>query len=209
MQRSWQKEDEQYDPEVKKDRSTKYSQLQFYSAFTYNYKGPYIIYERETPFEKFLNNKILKAENEERRSAISQHQTRARSALNLLKESDVNGRFNTQKLQYTKQDNYTRGYKSRGGVDSFRHREETLKLLVPWLKSLPTTPILLKDGAPAHRSRIANDFLDTEKIDKLSWPGHSPKINASEHAWPWIRRHITKDFDLSETVEECKKTVEK
>lgn len=205
MQRSWQQDGERYDEDVKKDRITGYTQLQFYGCFTYNYKGPCIIYERETELEKFFNDEILKAENEERREAVSQHQTRARTALNLLNESDVNGRFNTKKQQYTKKDDYTRGKKSRGGIDGFRHREETLKTIVPWLKALPTTPILLEDGAPAHRSRIATDYLTTERVDKLSWPGHSPEINASEHAWPWIRRHITKDFEISTTVEECKK----
>lgn len=77
-------------------------------------------------------------------------------------------------------------------------------MLIPWMKSLSTTPILPEDGAPAHTSRIANDYLSTERIDKLSWPGHSPEVNASEHAWLWIRRHITHDFQPSTTVEEAK-----
>ncbi|KAF1967057.1 hypothetical protein BU23DRAFT_367887, partial [Bimuria novae-zelandiae CBS 107.79] len=50
--------------------------------------------------------------------------------------------------------------------------------------------VLLEDSAPAHTSRIAKDYLSTYKIDRLEWPGHSPDVNASEHAWPWIRRHI-------------------
>ncbi|KAH8725977.1 hypothetical protein GQ44DRAFT_706227 [Phaeosphaeriaceae sp. PMI808] len=33
--------------------------------------------------------------------------------------------------------------------------------------------------------------------------GHSPDINAEEHAWPWIRRHITKDFSPSICEDEC------
>ncbi|KAB2099601.1 hypothetical protein AG0111_0g12098 [Alternaria gaisen] len=205
MQRSWQKDGERYDEDVKKDRVQKYSQLQFYGAFTYDHKGPYVIYERETELEKFFNDLIVEAENEERREQAGSSQLHARSALNLMSESDVNGRYNTRKQQYTKKDDYTRSIKSRGSVDGFRHREEALKVLVPWLKSLPTTPILLEDRAPAHSSRISNDYLKIEQIDKLSWPGHSPDVNASEHAWPWIRRHITKDFQPSTTVEDTKK----
>lgn len=64
--------------------------------------------------------------------------------------------------------------------------------------------ILLEDGAPAHKSRIAEDFLSVSFIDKLSWPGHSPEVNAAEHAWPWIRRHITKDFKPSTTTLDCR-----
>ena len=108
-----------------------------------------------------------------------------------MNESNINGRYNTKKQLYTKADDYTQGKKSRGGVDGFRHREEVLKKLVPWIKSLPTT-------------LIATDYLITEDVDKLSWPGHSPEINASEHAWPRIRRHITRDFELSTTVDKCK-----
>jgi hypothetical protein len=48
MQRTWMKEEEHYNKDVKKDRVLKYSQLQFYSAFAYNSKGPCVIYEQET-----------------------------------------------------------------------------------------------------------------------------------------------------------------
>ena len=37
----------------------------------------------------------------------------------------------------------------------------------------------------------------------MAWPGHSPDVNVSEHAWPWIRRHVTKQFIPSCTQEEC------
>ena len=64
--------------------------------------------------------------------------------------------------------------------------------------------VLLEDGAPPHKSRIANDYLRVENIDKLWWPGHSPDINASEHAWPWLRTHVTKQFTASCNEKECK-----
>ncbi|KAK7177463.1 hypothetical protein PSPO01_16491 [Paraphaeosphaeria sporulosa] len=38
----------------------------------------------------------------------------------------------------------------------------------------------------------------------MEWPGHSPDVNASEHAWPWIRRHITKEMPQSTCEEECR-----
>jgi hypothetical protein len=100
---------------------------------------------------------MLGVENKERRAIATLAQTRSRAAVNLMNESDINGRATARKSQYTKKDDYTRGLKTRGGIDGFRHREETLKRIVPWLKLLPTTPILLEDGAPAHSSRIALD----------------------------------------------------
>jgi hypothetical protein len=36
----------------------------------------------------------------------------------------------------------------------------------------------------------------------MVWAGHSPDVNAPEHAWPVIRKHVTKGFSLSRTEEE-------
>jgi hypothetical protein len=128
---------------------------------------------------------LLEAGNEDRGEGANMRQTRVRGALNLMNEGDVNGRFKPRKSAYTKAYNYTRGFKSQGGVDGLRHPDEALKKVVPWMKNLNfPPPYLLEDGASAHTSRIAKDYLCTEFIDKLSWPGHSPEINASEHAWP-------------------------
>ena len=57
-----------------------------------------------------------------------------------------------------------RGDRSRGGASLYKEGR---------------APLLLEDGAPAH-------------VQKLSWPGHSPDVNAAEHAWPWIRRHLAR-----------------
>ena len=80
-------------------------------------------------------------------------------------------------------------------------------LIEPWikeLKKLGREPMLLEDGAPAHSSKIANEFLQVSHIEKILWPGNSPEINASEHAWPWIRRHITKGFGPSTCEASCR-----
>jgi hypothetical protein len=145
----------------------------------------------------------LDIENEGRREKAEYAQGVARHALRSLGEPEINSR----KQQYIKKDDYKRGIKSRGGVDGYRHREEALKKVVPWMKKLKDEGrdlILLEDGAPAHTSRISTDYLAVNFIEKLSWPGHSPEINAQEHAWPWIRRHITKDFKPSTCELECR-----
>jgi transposase len=38
----------------------------------------------------------------------------------------------------------------------------------------------------------------------MAWAGHSPDVNASEHAWPWMRSHVTKQFTPSCSPEQCK-----
>jgi hypothetical protein len=64
---------------------------------------------------------------------------------------------------------------------------------------------LLEDKAPAHIAALLNDYLRVKEIDKMWWPGHSPNVNAEEHAWPWIRRSITKRYTPSTTVDKCEK----
>jgi hypothetical protein len=62
--------------------------------------------------------------------------------------------------------------------------------------------VLLEDGALEHKSHIANDYFTVEKVAKMWWVGHSPDVYAAEHAWPIMRKHVTKHFTLSKTGEE-------
>lgn len=123
-------------------------------------------------------------------------------------DDDVNQRYNTRKKQYvpSKMD-YKRGDRSNRGIDGYRHREGALEKLVPWINSLKKKGVecvLLQDGAPAYKSRILREYLIVERIEWMLWASHSPEANASEHAWPWMRRYITKDFTPSCTQDECK-----
>ena len=100
---------------------------------------------------------------------------------------------------------YRCGDRARGGVDGYRHREGALQQVIPWIKQLGAQGIkcvLQQDGAAAHRARIPRDLLVTEHVDRLWWPGHSPEVNAIEHAY-WIRRHVTKDFTPSCIGKQC------
>jgi hypothetical protein len=208
MIRTWARDDEVYADDVRHDRKPQDCCLQFFGAFRYDYKGPCHVYFQETKQEKEVAERALAAENTFTRAASNHMQTRARAALQELGELDSNLRDNTKKLQHVKKHDYHRGIRSKGGVDGYRHREGALKKIAPWINSLKNQGIpciLLEDGAPGHKSRIANDYLRVEGIEKLGWPGHSPDVNASEHAWPWLRSHVTKQFTPSCNGEECKR----
>jgi L-lysine 2,3-aminomutase len=73
---------------------------------------------------------LLDAENADRRDAATSQQYTARAALNTMGETDINCRYNTRRRQYTQKDDYTRGFKLRGGVNGLRHRDEALKKVV-------------------------------------------------------------------------------
>ena len=205
MQRAWFRPEEKYDKDVKHDRIQKYCKLQFYGAFTYNHKGPCHIYAQETKAEAQAAEVALTRENAERRKQATSAQYHARAALRAIDPNDRNLR--SRKAQYTKKDNYVRGTRQRGSIDGYRHREEALKKVVQWIQGLRAQGvevILLEDGAPAHNSKIAKDYLSVHKIQRMEWPGHSPDMNASEYAWPWIRRHITKEMPQSTCEKECR-----
>jgi hypothetical protein len=88
-----------------------------------------------------------------------------------MSESDVNHRYNTRKKQYVLSTmDYRRGDCTRGGVDGYRHREGALKKVALWINSLKKQGIkciLLQDGALAHKSRIAQDYLILQHIERL------------------------------------------
>ena len=207
MQRTWCKENERWDEGVKHDRNHKDCALQFYGSFRYNCKGPCHVYYCETKKEKQAAEVALKQENKDVKTRDNKLQIYARQSLSQLSESDVNNRYNTRKKQYVpSQMDYKRGDRTRGGVDGYRHREGALKKVAPWINSLKKKGVkcyLLQDGAPAHKSRIARDYLILQHVERLWWPGHSPEINAIEHAWPWVRRHVTKDFTPSCNEKQC------
>jgi hypothetical protein len=56
-------------------------------------------------------------------------------------------------------------------VDGYRYREGALKKVVPWIRDLKKRGpkcLLLKDGAPAHKSQFANDYLTVKKVEKVA-----------------------------------------
>jgi hypothetical protein len=169
MQRVWCRENERYDDDVKKDRNRKDCCLQFYRAFKYDNKGPCYTYFEETAEQKRSADGELKKENAQRKRDDNILQGNARAALQILRETDSNKRQSTRKKQYVpSKHDYKRGDRSRGSVDSYRHREGALKKITPWINSLKKKGIrclLLQDGAPAHKSRISRDYLTIERIE--------------------------------------------
>jgi hypothetical protein len=117
---------------VKHNRNHKDCYLQFYSAFRYNFKGPCYVYRKETEQEKLNAEAHIKHLNKDTKHQDNKLQIYARTALNQLKESNVNHRYNTRKQQYVPSKiDYKRSNRTRGEVDSYQHQEGALKKVTP------------------------------------------------------------------------------
>ena len=67
--RSWRKADEIYHPDIKRIQIKTYFKLQFYAAFTYNFKGLCHVWFPEKEEEKLAAEEVITEENEGRAGA--------------------------------------------------------------------------------------------------------------------------------------------
>ncbi len=156
--------------------------------------------------EKKLASYLLTIENKARHDLRLHLEAVARPALALLDINVQSKRRDPNKMLI--RDILKRGNRARGGIDGYRHREGVLKLkLVPFTKKVErergVSIEVLEDCAPAHVSKFNTEYMSLHDIKKLLWPSNSPDLNASEHAWSYMRRHISRDYPTSTTMEQC------
>ena len=90
--RAWFLEDEYFHKDVKKPKIRNSCGLQFYGQFTYDKKGPYHIYRKETDKDKQAAKDALNRENEDRKHQREKLIPIARRALRSLREKEANSR---------------------------------------------------------------------------------------------------------------------
>ena len=50
---------------------------------------------------------------------------------------------------------------------------------------------LMHDGAPCHRAKIVSDWLQSNSVNVLQWPGNSPDCNPIENLWCVMKNHVS------------------
>ena len=64
----------------------------------------------------------------------------------------------------------------------------------------------MPDGAPCHRAKSENNFLQQNNVDILDWTGNSPDLNPIINLWHVIKNEVA---DQHPTSTESSKTATK
>ncbi|GFS71485.1 transposable element Tcb2 transposase [Trichonephila clavipes] len=78
-----------------------------------------------------------------------------------------------------------------GSVTAQRYRDEVFEPYVRLFRgAVDPDSIFMDDNAPCQRAVLIDDFLETENIQRMSWPANSPDLNHIEHVWDMLGRQI-------------------
>ncbi|KFM71805.1 Transposable element Tcb2 transposase, partial [Stegodyphus mimosarum] len=96
-----------------------------------------------------------------------------------------------------------------GSVTGQRYRDEFLEPYVRLFRgAVGPDFIFMDDNAPCHRAVLVDDFLETENIQRMSWPANSPDLNPIEHVWDMLGRQIAALSRPPSSVTELKRTLQ-
>ena len=190
----WRTVYEVQDPTCRRVRWKGHSEFMFWGCFSYNKKGPFHIWKKETAAEKraaAIDLEARNAEIEPQNREIWELETAMRR-INITR--NLSGRRPT--WRHTTATGAFIRQKGKGGIDWYRYQKEILKAkLIPFAKrcliSRPGT-IVQEDKAPSHSSKYQDKVWSLSGIIRLLWPGNSPDINAIEPTWFYMKRHTSK-----------------
>jgi hypothetical protein len=167
----------------------------WWSAFSWDHKGPYHIWAKETTAQKKAAQKEIDEYNgaHEMSARIEWELETAMRRLNVNR--NPSGRKPTWK--YTAKRGAMKRTGKAGGIDAIRYRREVLRpKLIPFAKQCqierPNT-VVQEDNCSSHASHFQQELVyDLHSVLRLLWPGNSPDLNMIEPCWMWMKQETTK-----------------
>lgn len=87
-----------------------------------------------------------------------------------------------------------------GSLTGIRYRDAPMVRL--YAGAIGDGFILMDDNARPHRTRIVNEYLQQETIERMDWPAKSPDINPIEHASDLLQRRISNRQNQPNSLQE-------
>ncbi|GFS74656.1 transposable element Tc3 transposase [Trichonephila clavipes] len=96
-----------------------------------------------------------------------------------------------------------------GYATAQRYRDEVLEPYVRLFRGAVGPDFIFKDdNVPCHRAVLIGDFLETEIIQRMSWPANSIDLNPIEHVWDMFERQIAALLHPPSSVTELKRALQ-
>lgn len=87
-----------------------------------------------------------------------------------------------------------------------------LHRLADWLGPVTTPVVVIWDGAPCHKAKVAQGAAAHLGFTLLPLPAYSPDLNPIEGLWKWMRAEVTQNFchaTLRDLFDACKAFVDR
>ena len=188
--RVWWTAKEKYNPTVVRNCWKGFSEFMFWGCFTYNKKGLYHIWEKETPAEKKASKAYIDALNKELEPKLKAEWelSTAMKRMGLRNKGGPKPQWKWDKAH----GKIVRDSK-KGGIDWYRYQKVILmKKLIPFAQSCGPEFYVMEDKAPAHASKHQDQIFIDANVLRLIWCGNSPDLNPIEACWWWMKRRCTR-----------------
>ena len=197
--RIWRDPHETYNTTAIRNRWKGFSEFMWWSCFTWDDKGPWHIWKKETAQERKIADTDLQQLNEALEPLMRQEWelttgvNRSMSLRGQPKGKKPVWKWNKKNGKLVRD--------SKGGIDWYRYGKLiVLQKIIPFLRQCEFSRatqnifepmIVQEDNATPHAHVNTRKIYVMANVERLLWPANSPDLNAIEPAWWWMKRRTT------------------